>query len=652
MTFMNGHVHLVGIATLLLSVTFTDHAKAGQEFGEHLDLLESLIDLSDDTNGTYVAIDRALDLLSAARQSFRATTADDVAAARLATERAAACLGKKLDSAGRFGQDWKRYLLWEQLTEQLDNRSVLSSEKLSEVLTRLEQGHESLELPAFAQLRDALRWYASSLSDLNGEHARQEYAEHLDLLQRLIESFGESADSETLQRITPHLKWLQRHRQAPRLVSAVHALAPAANVRVAITRRMISQATREELDRSEPLTDQILGTTIHGTTHLTGTMAAFPVADDTEVHLQARLQGDADSVGRGFNGPVRAKIVGHAEVQAATDIYFGPEGFRVGATGAGVDGTGKPTCLWSTCRSRIAESIVVKVARRRAAKTQQESDCIASRHAEERLVRQLGPEVASRLASVQQEYQASFRGPLLRRESFPRVFECFSCEENAQLEMLLASPAQTGALAAATTWKHQGDIQLQIHETAVNNLSTTFLAGKTYSETELRALFDRLRTSTSKPVEVAEDDQVQIVFDDARLLSVRLHNSQVVVTIRAQYFIRGRTRYRAMNMILRYGLSDESGQPRLQQTEPPEVVPRDFEERGPRRLAARESAARRFITGMLERQLPSEIPLSDLRMAPSDETLGELVVTQLSTYQGWLELAANQASARGSELNR
>ena len=114
------------------------------------------------------------------------------------------------------------------------------------------------------------------------------------------------------------------------MVAAVRDLAPVANVRLIVSQDFIAKTTREPVDRVDPLTDYVLGTTVHGTSHLVGTMAAFPVASDEEVRLEARLQGDADTDGRGYNGPVRANVVGAATVQATGDILFGPDGFHVG----------------------------------------------------------------------------------------------------------------------------------------------------------------------------------------------------------------------------------------------------------------------------------------------------------------------------------
>ena len=444
------------------------------------------------------AFDQALKLIDDARGTFRVTTQDDVAVAKAEAVEKMKALSDVLDAAGTHGEDWKKYLLWDRLAEQLTGEAAADVAELEHLLDRFTRDYAGLELPAIMQLRAALeRYYYRTLAVDNGQ-LPDEFVRRLDQLAELVGSLRANPDGETLQKISLHLAWLDRQQQTPAIVAAVRDLAPAANFYLTVSQDFIGKMTREPVDRVDALTDVVLGTTVHGTSHLVGTMAAFPVASDREVRLEARLQGDADTQGRGSNGPVRANVVGAAKVQATGDILFGPGGFRVGQTSAHVSATGRPTSMWTTCNSRIANRVVTCVAKKRAARTQELGDCIASRHAEQKLQQQVGEELRARLRELQRGYLDQFRNPLLRHDTFPRIFRATSQVERARVNMLLASRTQTGALHLPPDRSFQADLHAQVHETAINNLAASLFAGRTVSESALRGLLGQLVESESE----------------------------------------------------------------------------------------------------------------------------------------------------------
>ena len=264
------------------------------------------------------------------------------------------------------------------------------------------------------------RYYYRCLS-CDEPNVPEDFDQRLSELAGLVESLRTSSSGATLEKIAVHLEWFERHEQIPAAMEAVRQLAPHPNVRVAISQAFITRTTEEPIDRVDPLTDYVLGTTIHGTSHLVGTLAAFPVSSEEGIRLQAELQGAAATSGRGYNGPVRANLVGDATVRALGEIFFGAEGFHVGETSAQVSATGHPTSMWTTCRSRVASGLITCMARHRSARTQELGDWIASRHAEQQLKVQVGQELQTRLDELQQGYLTQFRHPLVRHRTFPRA---------------------------------------------------------------------------------------------------------------------------------------------------------------------------------------------------------------------------------------
>jgi hypothetical protein len=475
-----------------------------------------------------------------------------------------------------------------------------------------------------------------------------EHTQRLDQLQALVLSLREGFRSDTLQRIAEHLQWLERHEQAPEIVAAARRLAPAANVWLSVSQDFIVRTTSEPLDRTDPLTDTVLGTTVHGTSHLVGTMAAVPVPAKGEAILEARLAGDADTEGWGYNGPVRACVVGRASVQAAGEIRFGPAGFRVGAATAHVCATGRPTRMWTTCRSHLANGLITCIAWRRSRQTQQLGDRIASQHAEDRLEQQLSEELRGRVAKLQRGYDTRFRHPLLRYEAFPRHFQAGSQAGGAAVEMLVADAVQLGAWSEPPSSEHVAPLQAQIHETALNNLADTMLAGRQVSEQDLQQFTSSLLGAESRE-SPAVRDAVDIALAPQRPLTFRIQDAMLEIRIRATQFVRGRTRYPAMHMILKYRVERDGDQLVATQAGEPEIVPQDFEQQGSRTLSAREVAARRLIATMLERELAARYELSRIRLPEQSEVAEELIITHLVARDGWLDLGARRPDQAPAE---
>ncbi len=524
-----------------------------------------------------------MQLLETQRPAFRQTSLQDVAQARAAASAAAREVERVLAAWGDNGRAWQQYLQWDQLAAQLavDDLELATLESL---LVGLAGSHEGLERVEFLRLRAALSRCYYRRRALDDTELESEYDRRMDTLLSLVSSLQSDYSSDTLQRISEQLEWLVRREQAPDVVSALRQLAPAANVWLSVTQDFIAETTREPLDRVDPMTDNILGTTVHGTSHLVGTMAAFPVTAQHAAVLEARLEGAADTTGLGYNGPVRARLVGTAAVAAAGQIHFGPEGFTVGDTTAQVRATGRPTQMWTTYKSRVANGLVTCLARRCANKTQQLGDCIASRHAEDRLEQQLSEELQQRVDRLQEGYLTRFRNPLLRSQTFPRVFEAATAAGGAKVEMLLANPVQPGAWTRPPAADYEAPLMAWIHETALNNLAENLLAGRRVSEVELQQFMGTLLGETTG-VAPAARDALDLVLAPSRPITFRLQDSLVEIRIRAEQFIRGRTRYPAMHMILRYEVARDGAQLVATQAQEPEVVPQDFEDSGSRRLA-------------------------------------------------------------------
>jgi hypothetical protein len=577
-----------------------------------------------------------------ARAEFCPINSHDVAEAKAGLVAATNQLNTRLDASKAHGRSWRDYLLWKRLAAQLAPDASPDLATLSAILARFQGDYDSLEMPVFVRVRHALERYCVRLQDVGRPELREEFLGRLDSLARLMESCDRESGPRCFDKIGLQLLWLQRHGQIPAIVSAVRASACQPNLAVSLSNPFIAAMTAEAVDRTDPMTDCVLGTTVHGMSQTSGQMEAVPVPSRNEVRLQTRFRGTARTWGRGFNGPVRTEVVGNASLFAQGEIQFGPDGFGWKGADAHVSATGRPTSMWTVFRGPVMNGVVTRIAQKRAARTQALSDHIVSRHAEQRLKQQVSEEVRGNLDRIQREYVTRLRNPLLRRDAFPSQFHTESTDAEARLALLIATPCQLGAAEEAPVIQDAA-FALQVHESAIDNLAATFLAGETVSELQIRELIGRLVGQTAADEPVDSTKVLHITLADERPISLQFENQTVTIRMRAQRFIVNRRKYYPMNVLLRYRLQLSSKGVSLTQVDEPEITPPRFETDGPGRLGTREIASRRLIRKMLDRELQKEYVIGTFVLPEPADAFGAMVVRDLVAGNGWLSIASDAA---------
>ena len=124
---------------------------------------------------------------------------------------------------------------------------------------------------------------------------------------------------------------------------------------------------------------------------------------------------------------------------------------------------------------------------KRAGQQQCEAECIASRHAEQRLNERIDEQAAEPLDKANQQYIEKYKQPFSDRDLFPQSLR-FSTTANAL--RLLGVQAGGGKVAASgepLPVAEGADMTLQLHESAINNLAFDALAGRTIYEEKVQA---------------------------------------------------------------------------------------------------------------------------------------------------------------------
>lgn len=164
--------------------------------------------------------------------------------------------------------------------------------------------------------------------------------------------------------------------------------APAAVIYVRISRDYLAPRFERDVDRKKPLTDEVLGTQIRGTSHTRGQTRLTLLPSTDSVRAQIEFTGTCRSESRGTNGPAVLRLEADSTFRATKLLVLDESGFTTLPAKADADTEQRATDI-GTLRNGPFSPIVERVARRRIQETQAEADRIASEHTAERVATDL-----------------------------------------------------------------------------------------------------------------------------------------------------------------------------------------------------------------------------------------------------------------------
>jgi hypothetical protein len=164
--------------------------------------------------------------------------------------------------------------------------------------------------------------------------------------------------------------------------------APSAVIYVRISRDYLAPRFERDVDRKKPLTDEVLGTQIRGTSHTRGKTRLNLLPSTDSVRAEIEFIGTCNSLSRGTNGPAVLRLEADSTFRATKLLVLDDSGFTTLPAKAEADTQQRATDI-GTRRNGPFSSIVERVARRRIQETQAEADRIASEHTAERVAKDL-----------------------------------------------------------------------------------------------------------------------------------------------------------------------------------------------------------------------------------------------------------------------
>lgn len=610
----------------------------------------------------------------AARESFQPVTEEDLDRARDEVEEHAEAVERHVGKSTANGKRWLKYLRWDDLREALEGDGPPDARSLSATLERLNRDEGGLEQKPFRRFSDALRRYIDLLTVAALDDPASAYAQQLGALQSDLARYREEPTAQLELAIGGRLAFIAGVGQADDLVFVIRREFSRPNAFIEVSERLVNAAAGEPIDRTEPITDLILGTRIRGTAHTTGivTVRTLPSENSARLELISRACSVSQNTGR--NGPAVICSTGYTDFEARKVVDLSDEVFR--AQRAVVDArTTSDIHSVNKAGGGIGSLLVSRFGMQQARQKQGQSNAIASDHAEVRIARRMNDDVAEELRDARRRYEEEYRRPLVRRGELPPYIRFSSTSDAVRVEATQANPTQLGAPAAPPPAPPGRDLVARLHATAVNNYTAAVLGGATVSESEpgqeaefdvdlpdwMREAWEERKTEPAEVAEAGEgasdanpDDAESfepyaLTFRSGRPVTVAFREGQIDLTIHVARLVSGDDAFEGWDIRGTFDPELKNGGILLSRDGDLEVLPTGFDpQRG--RLSSRQVAERSNLTKVLNersaegRGFPRTIEIERLEPSEDFERVGPLNLEEFSSDGGWLTLAWDRES--------
>ena len=384
---------------------------------------------------------------------------------------------------------WFEYLQIEDLTDVLGDDDQLREQAQQAGLLRfrLSRNFDGLQMLAMRGLRRAVADLQAAIRFRNPDRSIEGLADQLDKLAARLRDMAAVPSPDDAASISIVLSLLEDAGQVADLRAELRQAFEQPNVRTTISERLIQRVASQPVNRQQAVNDCLLGTRLKGCAWLNGSVQAALLASSDDVRIQLTLSGKFFSRNVGYNGPVSVNTTGRGHVLATRVLLLNESGIRF-----------EPTFAEASLDSEI-ESInhPLRIVRKIAAKRAAEQQPLAERISVKKLQRQIGGEFDQQTDALS---GTDLSGPLAEVEKvFERVDvslptrQLYATDETIFLDLRLAEASQVLATTAPPPLRQDRYIGVQIHESAINNVATQVLAGRTMNRKQLNQLIENLR---------------------------------------------------------------------------------------------------------------------------------------------------------------
>ena len=180
---------------------------------------------------------------------------------------------------------------------------------------------------------------------------------------------------------------LQSEGEAPELVAAVQHWFDHPNLFVRAPQEFVAKLSEQDPidETNKDFKDNILGTSIFGTTHIRGQKTVTLIPNDQQAVLGVTFSGNVESQTVGYHPPVTITSHGTAQLTGMIRVTINGDGY---SSSQACSNACMHTCI--DCIAICGGRLVQRIATRKVYQSKPEAEFVASQHAEQKLNEQHG----------------------------------------------------------------------------------------------------------------------------------------------------------------------------------------------------------------------------------------------------------------------
>ena len=535
--------------------------------------------------------------------------------------------------AGAEGRQWRQYLALDALrylTRPDSHISAADARKLArEVLERIsrkdltEQQRQFMASLAVADLADAVRPWAVAPF----EPAR---------LLVDIERFEVTNQPSDAKRVADD------YQQSTALPANQDSLAQRletnyrnANLRLAISEKLLQRLLPGPSTTTDPVRDRILGHPTRGVSTTSTTVGVKLVPDDHRLRVAIEASGQVFANTRSTSGP--------ATLYSRSDsMYFARKVVDLDLRGIRTE-PAESECIDSRTRLRsvstdfdgvpLVGALVETVARSRHAEKEDEVRSILRRKVETQARQKMDALTEERLANVNRLLDERVMRPLSRMRLDPQMISAETSEQRLTMRLRLAGDEQLAGHTPRPRAPGDSLLSLQIHQSAFNNVCEQLkLEGRTFTLPELRTHIISTLNLQDSPFLDATDDDVSITFADADAIRVRCEDGRIELNLKVARLANNEHTWKDFQVRVYYQPEVDGLQARLVRDGIVQLVPG--------RTSARFQIA---LRGIFSKAFAKDraLMLVDPKWS-TDERTRDLFFSQFVIQDGWIAAAVSE----------
>lgn len=432
------------------------------------------------------------------------------------------------------GPPWRAFLASDELAAELANAPAADIMQLETVLARYKSGHAGLERQEFRNVERALTVYCRSLRAFRLDDQPAELASCLERLATHLERYERRGSVRELSEIGACLVWLEQHGLAAEVVRAVRQRYAQANLYAKITGDVLLSQFEREIDEQFPISDWSNGAYVTGTARLQGHVGFRLVPDDERIAMQMLFDGTIDSRTTGYSGPVGFSGTGLTRMNAQKSVFADADAVTSLPAAAQADTSLRFNGVWSDFRGPVMDRIATRIGWKKVLENRPSSERAVSRRAEGDLLRRVEAEAHELVSQLNETYVEMVRVPLHEKGIFPRDLRLSSTREQLCIEATQSAPEQLAATSRPPQFGGEWAASMAIHESLINNSTSTTLSGKTLESYDLAEILEQMIGSVPPGFDNVDGIPWSLTLAGSRPLEVRFADDVVTVTIRCQ----------------------------------------------------------------------------------------------------------------------